>query len=233
MRDNIHPDMSSKDKYKNDFYYIAPLYHLAFTGLDKVVFIDISDMEFTVDIKELYDEFTKLESSPAILGIGLDLSPHYFGYLKSYIESHPGTDIGKPGKNQGLNTGVVLYRLDKMRVNELYNSFLNKQKIDYLVKKFGYPFALAEQDFFTNLGFMFPDLFHILPCQFNTQTSLQVYRCTGVPLFNTSLTLVSCFQTYSIYFLASSILRHHYRPIPYTFLPVQYSDIITVFKFTV
>ena len=25
------------------------------------------------------------------------------------------------------------------------------------------------------------------------------------------LTLVSCFQTYSIYFLASSILRHHYR----------------------
>ncbi|XP_023325663.1 xyloside xylosyltransferase 1 isoform X6 [Eurytemora carolleeae] len=130
-------------------------------------------MEFTVDIKELYDEFTKLESSPAILGIGLDLSPHYFGYLKSYIESHPGTDIGKPGKNQGLNTGVVLYRLDKMRVNELYNSFLNKQKIDYLVKKFGYPFALAEQDFFTNLGFMFPDLFHILPCQFNTQTSLQ------------------------------------------------------------
>lgn len=36
---------------------------------------------------------------------------------------------------QGLNTGVVLYRLDKMRENELYNSFLNKQKIDYLVKK--------------------------------------------------------------------------------------------------
>ena len=33
-------------------------------------------------ILELYDEFSKLESSTAILGIGLDLSPHYFGYLK-------------------------------------------------------------------------------------------------------------------------------------------------------
>ena len=36
----------------------------------------------SVNTLELYDEFTKLESSPAILGIGLDLSPHYFGYLK-------------------------------------------------------------------------------------------------------------------------------------------------------
>ncbi len=25
-----------KDKYRNAFYYIAPLYHLAFTSMDKV-----------------------------------------------------------------------------------------------------------------------------------------------------------------------------------------------------
>jgi hypothetical protein len=33
---------------------------------------------------------------------------------------------------------------------------------------------LAEQDFFTNLGFTHPDLFQILPCHFNAQTSIQV-----------------------------------------------------------
>ena len=40
--------------------------------------------------------------------------------------------------------------------------------------RYMYPFALAEQDFLTNLGFEHAELFHILPCPFNTQVSLQV-----------------------------------------------------------
>ena len=38
-----------------------------------------------------------------------------------------------------------------------------------------YPRAtLAEQDWMTNLGYSHPELIHILPCQFNAQTSIQV-----------------------------------------------------------
>jgi hypothetical protein len=37
-----------------------------------------------------------------------------------------------------------------------------------------YPINLAEQDFFTNLGYTYPDLFQVLPCHFNAQTSIQV-----------------------------------------------------------
>jgi hypothetical protein len=37
-----------------------------------------------------------------------------------------------------------------------------------------YPISLAEQDFFTNLGFTHPDLFQVLPCHFNAQYSIQV-----------------------------------------------------------
>ena len=40
--------------------------------------------------------------------------------------------------------------------------------------RFGFQISLAEQDFFTNLGFIHPELFHILPCTFNKQESIQV-----------------------------------------------------------
>ena len=43
--------MFSQDKYRSDFYYIAPNYHSSFAALDKVVFIDATDLEFTIDIK--------------------------------------------------------------------------------------------------------------------------------------------------------------------------------------
>jgi hypothetical protein len=40
--------------------------------------------------------------------------------------------------------------------------------------RYMYPINLAEQDFFTNLGYTYPDLFQVLPCHFNAQTSIQV-----------------------------------------------------------
>jgi hypothetical protein len=37
--------------------------------------------------------------------------------------------------DQGFNTGVVLYRFDRMRKNEIYNSYLNSIKVKELVDK--------------------------------------------------------------------------------------------------
>jgi hypothetical protein len=36
---------------------------------------------------------------------------------------------------KGFNTGVVLYRLDRMRKSELYNSYLTSAKVKELVDK--------------------------------------------------------------------------------------------------
>jgi lipopolysaccharide biosynthesis glycosyltransferase len=36
---------------------------------------------------------------------------------------------------QGFNTGVVLYRLDRMRKSKLYNSYLTSAKVKELVDK--------------------------------------------------------------------------------------------------
>ena len=67
---------------------------------------------------------------------------------------------------QGLNTGVVLYRLDRMRQSLLYSSYLHPEALDdlmgrslnlvpqhKLVDDFRYnlEMSLAEQDWFTAL----------------------------------------------------------------------------------
>lgn len=107
------------------------------------------------------------------MSVGLDLAPHYFYQLERYRKANPGTKLGSPGRYQGFNTGVVLYRLDRMRASSLYNSYLNSKQVTMLQEKFKYKISLAEQDFFTNLGYVHPEMFQVLPCQFNVQESIQ------------------------------------------------------------
>ena len=47
----------AKNKYAADLFYIAPLYHLTFPNLNKIIMIDCSDLMFQDDIKLLFDEF--------------------------------------------------------------------------------------------------------------------------------------------------------------------------------
>ena len=107
-------------------------------------------------------------------GIGYDLSPHYASFLKgTYYQHHPHTTLGMPGPTQGFNTGVVLYNLAAMRASTLYNSYLTVENVSRLAEKYEYPFTLAEQDWFTNLGWETPSIFYHLPCKFNMQVSIQ------------------------------------------------------------
>ena len=72
---------------------------------------------------------------------------------------------------QGLNTGVVLYRLDRMRQSRLYSSYLHPEALDdlmgrllhlvlqqrvlyllsYCYQRYNLEMSLAEQDWFTAL----------------------------------------------------------------------------------
>ena len=81
----------------------------AFTGLDRIIFLDSTDLEFFSDVIELESQFEGW-SEEAVMGVGLDLSPHYKKFLEEYIEINPETELGKPGARQGFNTGVVLFR---------------------------------------------------------------------------------------------------------------------------
>ena len=61
-----------------------------------------------------------------------------------------------------------------MRSSRLYNEFLTGDRVRQLHSLYIFDYALGDQDWFSELGFSHPNLFHILSCQFNRQTSIQV-----------------------------------------------------------
>jgi len=162
-----------KDRYVADLFYMAPLYPRAFVHLKELLVIDATDLLFHCDILELYQQFGQMKRQGALLGIGRDLSPNYHYVLTQYRIENPGSNAGLPGDTQGLNTGVVLYRLEALRSSPIYNSLLEKGAPSDLALQFKYVFTLAEQDWFTNVGLAHPQLVYVMPCQFNRQTSIQ------------------------------------------------------------
>ena len=172
---SLHHKTVSEDRYTADLFYMAPVYHQAFTGLDKMIMIDSTDLEFHQDISVLDHQFHQLTDGQ-FMAIGLDLSPNYYHQLADYRKLHPDSKLGLAGETQGFNTGVVLYNLEAMRGSALYNSYLTPSMISQLTTQFMYKITLAEQDWFTNLGYIHPHLFHILPCIFNRQTSIQFLK---------------------------------------------------------
>merc|ERR1719499_1411073 len=70
-----------------------------------------------------------------------------------------------------------------MRRSSLYNSYLTPDMVTLLEKKYFYGYTLAEQDWFTSLYYSHPDLFYVLPCKFNRQTSIQFLKPPVEDLF--------------------------------------------------
>ena len=134
-----------KDRYVADLFYMAPIYPRAFVHLKELLVIDATDLLFHCDVLEVYQEFDKMKRKGALLGIGRDLSPNYHYVLTKYRAEHPGSRAGQPGDTQGLNTGVVLYRLEALRSSPIYNSLLEKGAPADLALQFEYVFTLAEQ----------------------------------------------------------------------------------------
>jgi len=167
-------DMGGTQKYVDDLFYMGPLYHKIFPSLNKLIFLDV-DMEFQSDIKLLYQQFSQFSESN-LIGVGNDLSPHYRLNLEQYRRWFPETTLGDPGWSQGLNTGVVLYNLERMRQSSTWESLLQPEKVFDLMRTYGYHVTLGDQDWFTNVGFENRDLYYRLPCQFNSQVSVQYWR---------------------------------------------------------
>merc|ERR1719273_2923539 len=117
-------------------------------------------------------------SNNQVMGVGVDLAPHYRIAFREYRKNNPGTKVGEPGRFQGFNTGVVLYHLGNMRRSHLYNKYVSPQighiATSDLAEKYQYSSHLGDQCFFTLLGMEHPKLFYDLPCAYNYQLDLSL-----------------------------------------------------------
>ena len=58
--------------------------------------------------------------------------------LYRFYEKNPKSILGTPGQFQGLNGGVLLLRLDRMRENVLFNHYLTTEGITELAYRYGF-----------------------------------------------------------------------------------------------
>ncbi|XP_071453542.1 xyloside xylosyltransferase 1-like [Hetaerina americana] len=192
----MSPHFSSKrGTYYSDplFYLSLGLHHIFRPDLHKVLMADV-DMKFVGDIAELWAEFYKFNSK-AILGIAPELAPTYMHAFHSYRTSNPDTKIGEPFIEDGypgFNSGILLLNLDRMRQSKILAKFIGEDitgnpedteeikeleeevngrvtSVGNLVKKYSFVSNFGDQDFYTLLGVEYPELLHVIPCNWNQQ----------------------------------------------------------------
>ena len=113
------PNLNEKNgKYLDKLFYLGPLYHWIFPNLKKLIFMDVGEHCFIVNMKQiiilihlspdlsvqtslklLHSQFSKF-SGANVLGVGHDLSPHYRQNLEQFRRWHPETKLGDPGPSQ-------------------------------------------------------------------------------------------------------------------------------------
>jgi len=169
--DNHAVEMAFPVRYNRDLFYIAPFYHLELTRVKKLIVVDL-DIEFRCSLAELDDQFEEF-SEEELFSVGTNQSPYYFLVTQSYRATHPNSSVGRPGKWQGYNTGVVLFNLEKMRESSTY---MEEAKLDKMVDLFesflpASDWGLGDQEWITLFGWKYPDMVRLLPCEYNRQIS--------------------------------------------------------------
>ena len=173
-------------KYRHDLFYILPYHHLEFPDtMKKLILIDV-DLEFATDFLDVYRQFKRF-SPTEVIGCGVTQSPYYFTFFKLYKSKNPDSHIGGPGRFQGLNTGVLLLDLEKMRASSLYQNTTHPDTITHMRDKYNFVGTVGDQDWLTlvtityhtfilfwsensiQISFEYPELIYILPCEYNKE----------------------------------------------------------------
>ena len=80
-----------------------------------------------------------------------DQTPHYYDKSRSYREASPSSSVGAPGNMQGLNTGVVLLDLERMRASQLYQRATVIEEMLRLEQKYNIRGTVGDQVTFSTL----------------------------------------------------------------------------------
>ena len=129
-------------KYHKDLFYVSPFYHLVFPFKQMMV-VD-ADIEFRASVPDIYSQLEQY-SGEQVVSLGPDLGPYYRIALHAHRTEQPDSELGEPGRLQGVNTGVVLLHLARMRESEMFNTFLQTEEIDRVCNKLHFKSFFGDQ----------------------------------------------------------------------------------------
>ncbi|XP_049786029.1 xyloside xylosyltransferase 1 [Schistocerca cancellata] len=168
----MQPHFSSQpgSYYSDALFFLSLGLHRIAEQQERAIMFDI-DTKFLADVADLFREFDSF-GRKTVLGMAPELTPVYHHVLHSYRRKHKGTLFGDPpsrGGFPGVNSGVVLLHLKKMRNSEEYHRLLQPQSVTQLASKYNFKGHLGDQDFVTLLAWERPEFVKILPCNWNRQ----------------------------------------------------------------
>nr|CAD7573940.1 unnamed protein product [Timema californicum] len=168
----MQPHFSSQPGtyYSDALFFMSMGLHRIALDQNCVAMFDV-DTKLRADVGQLFQEFDSFEES-TLFGLAPELTPVYRHVLYVYRSKHKGTKFGEPiskGGFPGVNSGVMLLRLDRMRESVTYNQLLKSAMVEKLASKYQFKGHLGDQDFYTLLGMEHPELIHVLPCTWNRQ----------------------------------------------------------------
>lgn len=74
------------NKYNDDLYLLGVFYHHFFTGLNRIIILDV-DMKFRVDPAQLYAEFDNFKGEN-VIGVASDQTPYYYKQFIKLVHIH-------------------------------------------------------------------------------------------------------------------------------------------------
>ncbi|XP_034477686.1 xyloside xylosyltransferase 1 isoform X2 [Drosophila innubila] len=182
---------SMPNSYYSDslFFLSLGLHRIADISLNRAILFDC-DIVFRSDVRLLFAEFDRFLPHQ-LYGLAPELTPVYRHILYRYRVRFPKSNFGNPyhpmqlvknNKNKlvanrihehhgypGLNSGVVLMLLNRIRDSKTYSEVLTQYEVHRLVDKYSFKGHLGDQDFFTLLGYEYPNLIYRLDCIWNRQ----------------------------------------------------------------
>merc|ERR1740128_325893 len=163
------------EKYRLDFFYLVPLYHLYFPkSLDKLIILDV-DLVFRIDLSELKSHFDVMDNRQ-IFGAAKDFG-FLYGLLLQKYRVQNNLSFGASGMNYALNSGVLLVDLKKLRDSLEADKLFSVQYSKELVDKYQLNGITGDQDMLNLLRWELPHLFYSLHCSYNNQRDAYI----GVP----------------------------------------------------
>uniref|UniRef100_A0A182QIM4 Xyloside xylosyltransferase 1 n=1 Tax=Anopheles farauti TaxID=69004 RepID=A0A182QIM4_9DIPT len=181
--------------YYSDALFLLSLglHRIVDRNMRRAILIDC-DVVFRASVKELFDQF-ELFAPDQLFGLAPELTPVYRHVLSRYRMNNPQTVFGSPyyldkfaestnssrGKKAansvemrrhgypGLNSGVVMLHLDRIRRSRLYEEIIKESTVKNMAEKYSFQGHLGDQDFYTLMGFEFPGLIYRLDCIWNRQ----------------------------------------------------------------
>ncbi|GAB0100354.1 Xyloside xylosyltransferase 1 [Sergentomyia squamirostris] len=162
------------------FFLSLGLHRIVDPKMTQAILIDC-DVVFRTDVKMLFEQFRKF-SPENLFGLAPELTPVYRHILYKYRATYPKSNFGNPyypaassrRKVQklgypGLNSGIVMLQLDRIRASKMYAESLKFDNVKHLTDKYSFKGHLGDQDFYTLLGYEFPALIYRLDCVWNRQ----------------------------------------------------------------